>query len=365
MEARGIAPQQCPVVTRRRVQGAFARGAPASAPVLPPPVSPILAWTVTPATPTSLVDFAEWVRSLPIESFAPVGILLACGLVLLVAGQKLLKPVLVFAAVFTGAIVAVRLAQATNAASSPLLWAAGGAVVGFLAILLSYRLALGVAMGAIGAVAAVLIATAAAEMGLIDVGPAPAHQVEPAGGTALAASNSDTERILAAAQAYVQGTSGTREGSTVAGELDRVSPGLGPALTAWLERCQAFAVSGAAWAKSRWDALPTPMRTLLAASAAAGAFLGFVTGISSPVWAAAMVTSLFGSLLMVVCGLPLLSRYAPREMIPSSPLAWLAAWLGLAMIGALFQWGTRQRRRRAAKGPARSKSDDAECAQAA
>lgn len=301
------------------------------------------------ATPTSLEALAEWVRTLPIESFAPIGVLLVGGLLLLAFGQKLLKPVLVFAAVFAGVIIAVRYAQASQSTMSPLLWSLIGALAGFLAVVLSYRVALGLAVGSLGAIAAMLLATAAAEYGFVDVGAKTGN--EDMGGESRSSYVSGPTAVAAAGAivdplATPSGGSGESSAShSISQELDRVSPGLGPSFLAWLERCQAFLSSSGTWVKSRWDGLPAPMRTLLFASGAAGGFLGFVAGISSPAWAAATVTSLLGSLLTLLCGVPIASRFLPDGTIPHlSPLGWLAAWLGLSALGALFQWYMRKKK---------------------
>ncbi|MFO0828454.1 MAG: hypothetical protein U0572_09930 [Phycisphaerales bacterium] len=273
-------------------------------------------------------------RSLPIESLAPVGVLFVAGLLLLAFGQRLLKPVLVVAAVFTGVVVAVRLGHAHAPTVTPLAWSIAGAFAGVLAVVVSYRLALGLAVGLISAIAAMLIATAAAELGLIDVSPRGEER------SALVAEDTTARHAPQAGTPRVAMSDDAKE--KVAAEFDAVSPGLGPSVLAWIDRSHEFVASVGDWGEARWNEMPRPLRTLLLAAGAAGAFLGFIAGLSSPVWAAAGVTSLFGALLVLACAVPLGSRFAPPGALPQlSPLGWLGTWAVLAAIGWSFQWWNR------------------------
>jgi hypothetical protein len=314
----------------------------------------------------SLTSLAEWVRALPVSSLAPIGVLFAAGLLLLAFGQRLLKPVLVLAAIFGGVIVAVEIGHVIGPGVSPLVWSAAGAVLGLIAAVLGYRLVLGCAVGAIGATAAMLIALTATQLGWIDAGPRP---VQSASETIA----DEWERTLVAAAMVLEEARApqasesdevptTTERRAFESQLDEVSPGLGPAVSGWLDRFTEFLRGIGEHAGQEWDALPKPLRTLLMASGAAGGFLGFVAGLAFPTWAAAMLTSLFGSLLVLLCGAPLLSRVVSPEAMPAlRPLGWLGAWLGLAAAGWCFQWWTRPKR----PAPAERKSEgQAEAAKA-
>ena len=279
-------------------------------------------------------------RSLPLESLAPVGVLFVAGALLLTFGRRLLKPVLVIGAVFFGVVLAVRVGDSLQLNLSPIVYSIIGAFTGIIAVVVSYRVALGLSVAAIGAVAAMLIATAAAESGFVDVGIASQEEVR-----ATTAQPSATAQGSLASEATDEATDAAATGfakGAVAAELDRVSPGLGPSFVAWIDRCSEFVSNVGTWTHGRWQALPRPMRTLLLAAGAAGAFLGFVMGIAAPVWAAATITSLLGSLLVLLCGVPLAARFVSPEAMPSlSPIGWLGAWLGLACAGWLFQWWSR------------------------
>ncbi len=289
----------------------------------------------------SLTSLAEWVRGLPIASLAPIGLLFVAGLLLLCFGQRLLKPVLVLAAIFGGVVLASRIGPSIQPSISPLIWSAIGAIVGLVVAVLSYRLILGLAVGAIGAAVAMLLALTAAQMGWIDAGPKPAPPAE----AALSSPAPDIDDPLVAAATIVQDAAdGTTpsEREALSKKLDNVSPGLGPAVIAWLDRLNGMLSSAGDWIGERWNAMPKPLRTLLMASGAAGGFLGFAAGIACPTWAAATLTSLFGSLLVLVCGAPLLSRVVSVDSLPEvRPLGWLALWMSIAAAGWVFQWITR------------------------
>lgn len=291
----------------------------------------------------SLTSLAEWVRGLPVASLAPVGLLFVAGLLLLAFGQRLLKPVLVLAAIFCGVILAARVGQSIQPSISPLVWSAIGAVAGLITAVLSYRLVLGLAVGVIGAAVAMLLALTAAQLGWIDAGAGPPPPVRAEGIRPLV-----DDPLVAAAlivQNAADGTPATNEPSALSKQLDGVSPGLGPTVVAWLDHLNGLLSSVGQWADERWGAMPKPLRTLLMASGAAGGFLGFATGLACPTWAAATLTSLFGSLLVLICGAPLLSRVVSADSLPEvRPLGWLCLWLGIALAGLIFQSVTRPKK---------------------
>lgn len=307
---------------------------------------------------SSIAALAEWVQSLPLESLAPVGVLFIAGMLLLLFGQRLLKPVLVIASVFAGVVIAVRIGNAMQSGLSPLLWSAFGAIAGVLFVSLSYRVVLGVAVGSIGAVVAMLLATTAAELGWIDVGP------QPSSSSTLRAEESSPSRpnvrdpLVAAAMILAQDSPVVEARDAVASKLDEVSPGLGPKFVGWIDRLNGLLATSGDWIHERWELMPKPMRTLLLASAAAGAFLGFVAGLASPTWAAATITSLFGGLLVLGCGVPLASRVVPPDSMPEiKPLGWLVLWLVISAAGWAFQWWSRPQTS-SKKSQKKSKDDD-------
>jgi hypothetical protein len=302
-------------------------------------IEPILCSTVLAAAPAipdpglSLTALAEWVRQLPVTSLAPMGILLVAGLLLLSFGQRLLKPVLVLASIFLGVLLFARIGQRIDASIPPIAWSAGGAVIGLVAAILSYRFLLGLAMGVIGATVAILLALTAVQLEWIDVYSAPPPV------RADAKAEAELYAMPAVALTSFQSADAGGEASTSAAE--GVASSNGP-LNSWIQQLNAFVDSLGPWFDARWQAMPKPMRTLVTASATMGGFLGFVAGASCPTWAAATLTSLFGSLLVLLCGAPILSRFLSPESIPEvRPLGWLCIWLGVAFVGATFQWMTR------------------------
>jgi hypothetical protein len=309
-----------------------------------------------PDTSTSLSALAEWVRGLPVASLAPVGVLFVAGLLLLCFGRKLLKPVLVLGSIFAGIMVAARLGQAIQPSISPLIWSAAGAIAGLVTAVLSYRLLLGLAMGLIGATVAILLALTAVQLGWINVTSQPppvrAHLAPGAvdGSEVRAAIGSGVrwpvqewmEAFQSTAVDRLPPTDTPEARAAIAKELDAVSPGLGGRFLGWLDQANGFMGNAGGWLSEQWNGMPKPMQTLVTASAATGAFLGFVAGAACPTWAAATLTSLLGSLLVLLCGAPLLSRVVPAESLPEiRPLGWLAVWVALGVTGWIFQWVTR------------------------
>lgn len=321
----------------------------------------------------SLSALAEWVRGLPVSSLAPVGVLFVAGLLLACFGQRLLKPVLVLASMFFGVVLLARLGPTLSASIPPLAWSAIGAVGGIIVAVLSYRLLLGIAMGLVGATVAILLALTAVQLGLIDVTstPPPLHgeadgERDPIVVTLAAFERGAVAHVpvaLAALerQAEGEGVPSDETRGAVAKELDALSPGLGGRFLAWLDQLNGFLGTAGQWLGERWNEMPPPMRTLVTASAATGGFLGLALGVGCPVWAGTMLTSLFGSLLVLLCGAPLVSRVGDPNWLPSmKPLGWLALWMALATSAAIFQSLTRPTKAKAKAKGAAQPADDAE-----
>ena len=65
--------------------------------------------TTLPSAATTLDSFSLQLQDLPVASLVPAGILLLLGLLLLICGKHLLRPVLVIAIVLAGALLGVPL----------------------------------------------------------------------------------------------------------------------------------------------------------------------------------------------------------------------------------------------------------------
>ncbi len=91
------------------------------------------------------------------------------------------------------------------------------------------------------------------------------------------------------------------------------------------------------WADARWFAEAPQVRTLLGAAAIGGGFIGFVLGAWLTASSAALLTSMAGSIFMLVGAMPFLARYSDRAAQGVHPVGWLLLWLALSIAGWLFQ----------------------------
>ena len=272
-------------------------------------------------------ELAAWMRSLPLSSLAPPGILLVVGLATLLFGARLLRPTLALAAIFLGVTIAVAWARVAGSTLSPIWWAAFGAIGGVVAATLGYRLLLAGGSAAIGLTLSAIVASAAIEAGIVATHDGAARRETPPAALALDEAASETEASVASVP------------------TDAIAAALGP----WIDRYagELRATLGAAKGEldSRWNRLAGPERTFFLASVAAGAFIGLVLGLMNPNGTARVVTSLLGALFLLAGGVPLLVRSLESETVragpAATPLRWLAAWLAIAFLGWIFQLRTR------------------------
>lgn len=277
-------------------------------------------------TTHNLAELAEWMRSLPLSSLAPPGLLLVIGLATLLFGARLLRPTLALAAILVGVTLAVGFARVQGSTLSPLWWAAFGAIGGVVAATLGYRLLLAGGSASIGLALAAIVASAAIEAGVVATPDGNARREIPRETASFTPPDA---------------------GDTAA--PPPVPDALLAALAPWIDRYAgelggAFGAAGGEL-RTRWSRLVGPERTFFLATAAAGAFIGLVLGLMNPSGTARIVTSLLGGLFLLAGGVPLLVRSLESETVragpAATPLRWLAAWLAIAFLGWLFQLRTR------------------------
>lgn len=250
----------------------------------------------------TLESLAVELQSLPIASLAPALVLALAGIVLLLAGRRLLRPVLVVTSIVFGALLGAPLLGGLAPRIGTLGLTLVGGVLGLLLVAVAWRLMYGVALGLVLAFVAALVALIGVDAGLVD-----ARRPTSGSEAALAAPGVDRAEARAAESS---------------GLLDRTPETVRPLV---------------AWAESRWSGEPAQVRSLLTAAAASGGFVGLVVGSLLPQSAAALLTSVVGGLFALLGGLPLLSRLLGTQDHALPPIAWLGAWLALALVGWLVQ----------------------------
>ena len=259
------------------------------------------------AARATLESLAIELQSLPIASLAPAFVLVLAGVVLLLVGRRVLRPVLVVTSILFGAAFGAPLLGGLLRRVGTLGLTLLGGILGLLAVAIAWRLMYGAALGIVVAFFVSVVVLIGVDAGVVDAR-------RPASGPEAAPS-----------AAAVEG----------AGMHSPDRP-------AFLDRTPAFVRPLAAWAASRWSSEPPQVRSLLTATAAAGGFVGLVVGSLLPQSAAALLTSIVGGLFTLLGGLPLLARAFDAHDRALPPIAWLGAWMALALAGWIVQLPSRK-----------------------
>lgn len=266
---------------------------------------------------TTLDSFGLQLQDLPIGSLVPAGILLLLGLLLLVCGKHLLRPVLVITIVLAGALLGVPLLGALMPDTHGLVLTLLGGLAGALVAAVAWRLFLGAALGVTLAFFCALLALLGTDAGLID---ARSGSDAPPAAVSLA-DVADRDRLI------------------------ERSPGPVRPLVAW--------------ADAKWHAESPQVQVLLKAAAFGGAFIGLVLGAWLSQGAAAFLTSLVGALFALFGGMPFLLRMLDRADDPIRPVAWLLLWIAFAGGGWLYQsWRSESEAARADGGAPESAAEN-------
>jgi ElaB/YqjD/DUF883 family membrane-anchored ribosome-binding protein len=252
------------------------------------------------------------------------------GILLLLLGAKLLRPMVVLAALLTGIMLAVVVAR-TWVPETPL-WAAAavGGVLGVIAGALLYRPTVAGVAACVGAVTGAVVAWAVIAGGALDTQPRESghglvasmrESALPGDGARSSAELLDifmTPPTANSAEASTSATTATTVG-------DRILADVSELLARAMQRSQA-ALAGTAPA----------YRTLLYGCIATGAVIGFIAGLLATTMVARILTSAAGAGLTMVSAVPLLALagYSP---LPAGARAWAIALGSLVVVGVVLQ----------------------------
>lgn len=262
-----------------------------------------------------------------VSPFVPAGgvllLLLAAGLLLWAFGGRLLRPGLAIIGLLAGIPAGLWLGAVAAPEVPPAFFAAGGALAGLVIACVSYLVALASVTAALAGVVALLGAWSAADLGFIDAGAA-SNRIESATEALTAPHDSPIARE-ALTQIWLATKGSGASSGTVALRDDGEE---GQAKTGVLVRLVDAT-------RQTWEEMPPPRRTLLSASLATGLVIGLLFGLLFADAAGKLVTSLAGSLLLLVAGMPLLSAALGRseDLLPPRPASWFAALGLLTIIG--------------------------------
>ena len=260
-----------------------------------------------------------FLRDSPWTPTAGAAIALGVGLSLWFAGARIARPAMVIACAVVGAL-GVSALGGTMDAQPMWLWTIGGLVVGAVAGLIIFRLAVA---GIIALVVGLAAPAAAAVLQNIDLVP------------------EQTQTETTGEALFLDGV--PMEGEAIAavttGDQESIS-------AAVAHRASAFAEAVADEAGQAWTALPERDRWILSGSALGGALLGLAIGLFWPGASAAAVTSALGAAIWLPAGFVLLQRTAGApDWLPRGGMSALGLWLGVTIAGAMVQTAMSTRRR--------------------
>jgi hypothetical protein len=287
-----------------------------------------------------------------------MGATAAVGLLLLLFGGRLLLLMVTIAGGAAGWLAGGAACDSMVPEWPPALCAATCAVLGAGAAALFLKPAIALLLAVAGAAAGLLVAGALVEHAMVPTGrapygsprdaavePAAASGVRDARSTALAA----IERALARERPRAGTAGGAAQPGAAAGPLPdstEAASEAGTLVTLARAGMQMWRELAAAW-----DSVPPQVRTLLAASGAAGGVAGLVVGLLFSRWAMTGVSALVGAMLLCGAGLPLAEQVSSGAVrAPESSTGWLLVVGAFALAGWAFQSWRRGATRDAAAG---------------
>jgi hypothetical protein len=295
--------------------------------------------------------FTQTIQEVPSAGLIPVGLLFVCGLVLWLAGRRVMRPGFAATGLIVGGALGWGIGEAGDLGVAP--WVAGavGAVLAAMVAAMAYRLALAGVVGLLLGTLAPLGVWTAAEHGVFDSTATPAEMVDqtplfadqpaPEGGGSVETAAGLTDGIDPELAEWLENIFRV-ENNPPPVQAINVTEETRAALT-WLEGIATDVVEAA---KAVWAQSPAALRGSLLAAAVAGAMLGFVVGAAAPALSAAAVSALGGSILLLGSAWTIGARLGEGEVpwMPQSATTWTAVWLIIAFLGLAIQWMFRPKR---------------------
>ncbi len=264
----------------------------------------------------------------------------ASGVALWLAGRSYLRLTFCLSGAAIGALSGFEVFTVFASTINPFIGAVVGLVIGALMGLVTFRFVVALALGAVGAIAATLLALAVLTVsnGAIE---------KPLEGTStdvIAASPGDSTSIRDGVSDALRNLSpyALDEQSPMNNQF--VGPVLADAAGNFAEHAaesaSAFFGSLAEQVAPMWNDLPSQYRLAISGAAVLGFIIGLLGGFLLPSRSAAITTAFVGPAIWLPTGVYLLGALnVPLESwVPSRPLAWIGIWLAAATIGLLVQW---------------------------
>lgn len=274
-----------------------------------------------PIQPFQFPNILAAVDALPIGVHLLAGAGFVAGLILWLAGAKVVQAALVVLGSLAGAAVGSMVAPALLDPTifgmpSVYVGLAAGSVLGLILGLAVFKFAMGVSGGVAFAILGVVVA-------LITLARTPNALPQP--------EQAPFDAVLADIK--------TRGDALVASLSADKSAGAENA-----RKIQTYAEEVRENIRARWQVLPQESKKMILLCAGGGFMLGLLLGLAAPVKLAALVTSLLGSAAVLIAGSWLVNAMNPElaaKLTPSPerfPLVAGCAWAALTIVGLGVQW---------------------------
>jgi len=299
-----------------------------------------------------MTELTGAMQDLTAAGIVPLAMLLLVGLVLWVAGRRVLRPAFATAGGIAGGAAAWMLAMSVDLGLNPWMVTAIGALILACIGALVYRFAVAAVLMAVCALAGPSTVMVAHEFRDGNAPGTPGALATPTI-TADATPGKDTGPTLDAASAWLFGDQ-DKEGDGSSAASGPAPPslqesvlthqlGLSDEATEVIHtargRAEEFVVAVTDW----WSRVPQQLRPLIIGAALTGALLGLLCGTLAPNGSAALVTSCGGSLLWLGSLRVLLGQLGEpvEQFLPATATSGLAVWLAVSMLGMAIQWTKR------------------------
>lgn len=257
------------------------------------------------------------VQGLPVGIHLLVGAGFVAGMILWLAGGRVVQPAFVvlgsLAGAWVGAVVAPAFISSATVMGYPAVYAGlgGGLVVGLVLSLIAFKVAMGVSAGVVFAAIGVVGAT-------ITLARTPGALPEP----------SATEQAVQSMRDAIK-----EQTEKIRAEL-RESKGESA------EKVHVYAEELREELKAKWETLPAQSRKLLGLSAAGGFVLGLLLGLAAPKKCAMLVTAMFGGGAVLASGYWLMNAMNPElaQKVQMGPMGVAIVWVAVSLVGMMVQW---------------------------
>lgn len=311
--------------------------------------------------------FAEAnLAGIPWIAIAPLILAFVVGIVLCLAGRRVMRLAFTAVAFIAGAGAGWVLTQSIELPVSPWLVIVGLACVLAAVAALAYKLTIACVMA--------IVLGCAAPLALITAGEVGIYQLPTDDGTTATSTDESADDAENSSETikipdiegldlppdvaeWLSDIAKTKAGEVLglpndpnsAAATDESAPptvepsALSPETQAQVDRAKEFVHDIYVRAKERWDGYPQSLRNNLMLSAAVGALLGLLLGALMPGMSASIASAGAGSAICLIAGSVLAAKLGAgeSEWMPQTSTTWLVLWAVVAIIGLAIQWTTR------------------------